>query len=372
MSADTTVTMIDLPQDYRNRQAEYDAATRAVAESGRFIFGDQVGELEAQLAADVGVAHCVSCGNGTDAMLLALQALGVGRDDEVITTPFTFYATAEVILALGAVPVFVDIDPETYNLDPEQVAAACTPRTRAILAVSLYGQLPDIAALEAIADAHDIPLIEDAAQSYGATGPSGRSCGVGRVGTTSFFPTKPLGGWGDGGALFTDDAQLAATCRKLRHHGDAGRYQHELVGWNSRLDTLQAAVLQVKLAHFPEDLAARQQAAARYSAALAGVCDIPVVRPGYTSAWAQYTVRLPQRDAVVARLREAGIPVGIHYPMPIYRQPAFVERGYGELSLSEAERAGREVACLPIHPLITPAMQERVVDVLRDAIAAAS
>ncbi len=368
MTAEERITVIDLPQEYALRKEAYDAAVQQVIASGFFVLGPQVAEVEARLSSYVGSGHCVACGNGTDAMILALEALGVGPGDEVITTPFTFFGTAEVIVKVGAKPVFVDIDPQTFNIDPAAVAAAVTPATRAILPVSLYGQMPDMIALQEVADAHGLPIIEDAAQSFGATQNGRHSCAASTMATTSFFPTKPLGCWGDGGAVFTADESLAATVRKLRHHGDSSRYEHDLVGWNSRLDSLQAAVLMVKLDHFADDLARRQAAAAYYEAHLADVCQVPHVVEGNTSAWAQYSVRVPQRDAVQAALREAGVPAAVHYPQPIYRQPSFVALGYGGLELPQVELACREVLCLPLHPLLTTTMQDRVIAALRAAL----
>ena len=368
MVADDRITVIDLPQEYEQRKEAYDAALQQVITSGMFVLGPQVAELEARLASYGGGGHCVACGNGTDAMILALDALGVGPGDEVITTPFTFFGTAEVIVKVGARPVFVDIDPATFNIDPEAVAAAVTPATRAILPVSLYGQMPDMAALQAVADAHGLAIIEDAAQSFGATQNGRRSCAASTMATTSFFPTKPLGCWGDGGAVFTADESLAATVRKLRHHGDSSRYEHDLVGWNSRLDTLQAAVLMVKLDHFAEDLKRRQAAADYYHAHVSDICQVPPLAAGNTSAWAQYSIRLPHRDAVQAALREAGVPAAVHYPQPIYHQPSFVALGYGDIKLPHTEQACREVLCLPLHPLLTAAMQDRVISALRAAL----
>jgi UDP-2-acetamido-2-deoxy-ribo-hexuluronate aminotransferase len=363
---------IDLRTQYLQHRAAIDAAMAAVLEHGRFIMGPEVQQLEAALAEMVGGGRsCISCANGTDALQIALRALGIGPGDEVITTPFTWISSAEVIALVGATPVFADIDPQTYNLDPAAVAAAITPRTRAIIAVSLFGQMYDVAAIDAIARTHDLAVIEDAAQSLGATRSGVQSCAVGHIATTSFFPAKPLGCYGDGGAIFTPDAALAAKLAAIRTHGGTQRHHHTELGTNSRLDTLQAAVLLAKLPAFREhEIAARERVAARYAELLAEVCTTPAVDPGNTHVFAQYTVRVPERDAVVAQLREQEVPVAVYYPICVHLQPIFAGLGYAAGSFPMAEAASAEVLSLPMHPYLTEADQQRVASALRSAVEA--
>ncbi len=372
MPGSNPIQLLDLPGEYRERKAEYDAAMAAVIESGAFVLGKTVAAVEEDLSAYVGVNHAVTCGNGTDALILTLRALGVGRGDEVITTPFTFFATTEVIYNVGATPVFVDIDPVTFNLDASQIEAALTDRTKAVLAVGLYGQVPEIEAMQAVANPRGVYVIEDAAQSFGGTRHGKRSGAVSRLAATSFFPTKPLGCFGDGGACFTDDDRLAERLKLLRHHGDAGRYDHRMLGWNSRLDALQAAVLRVKLRHLDADLADRQRVADRYAAGLADVPGLvaPRVAEGNTSSWAQYTIRVPDREGVQQRLRELDVPSSVHYPRPVYDQAALHDEAYRGGPCPHAEQAAREVLCLPIHPRLTDAQADRVIEALHDAVQA--
>ena len=294
----------DLRTQYANLKPCIDARVHAVLEHGQFIMGPEVGQAEQRLAARAGVRFCISCASGTDALLLALMALGVGLGDEVVTSPFTFAATAETISLLGAKPVFVDIDPRTYNLDPKLLPAAITSRTKAILPVSLYGQCAEMDAINAVAAKHRLPVIEDAAQSFGAAYKGRPSCGLSTIGCTSFFPAKPLGCYGDGGACFTQDEALAKRMQQIRTHGQDRRYHHALIGINSRLDTIQAAVLIEKLKIFPEEIVARDKAAARYAAGLAGVATLPRVGNERTSVWAQYTIRLApgRRDALASEV----------------------------------------------------------------------
>ena len=352
-----SMQFVDLRVQYRLIQADVDARIHAVLEHGQYILGPEVDELEGRLAARVGVRHCISCSSGTDALLLALLALGIGAGDEVITTPFTFFATGEMIALLGATPVMVDIDPDTYNLDPSLIEPAITPRTRAIVPVSLYGQPAAMDEINAIAARHGLPVIEDAAQSFGATYKGRASCGLSTIGCTSFFPSKPLGAYGDGGACFTDDDALALAMHQLRNHGQERRYQHARIGINGRLDTLQAAILLAKLAVFDTELAARDQAASAYTHALAevalsGLVRTPVLQPGNTSAWAQYTLEVDDREAVVAALASEGVPTAVHYPVPMHRQPVFASLGMGAGSLPHAERAAARVVSLPMHPYL--------------------
>lgn len=353
---------IDLKTQYRRYQADIDARMRRVLEHGRYVMGPEIAELEEALAAYVGVGHCLTVASGTMSLEIALRALEVGPGDEVITVPFTWISTAEVVGLVGATPVFVDIEPATYNLNPDLLEAAITPRTKAILPVSLFGQMPDYDRINAIANRHGLPVIEDAAQSFGATQRGRRSGGVTTIGSTSFFPAKPFGCYGDGGALFTDDPALARKLRAIRNHGGLDRYEHSWLGTNGRFDTLQAAVLLAKLPHFEQEVAARARIGARYSERLRDRCVAPEVAPGNTHVYAQYTVRVPNRDAVMAGLKAAGIPSAVYYPKCLHQQPVFAgERSRVSGSLAEAEKAAREVLSLPMHPFLTEEAQDRIV-----------
>ncbi|WP_058553851.1 DegT/DnrJ/EryC1/StrS aminotransferase family protein [Thiohalocapsa sp. ML1] len=368
---------IDLQTQRARIEADVDARIRAVLAHGRYIMGPEVAELEEQLAASVGVGHCVAVSSGTDALLVALMALDIGAGDEVITTPFTFVATAEVIALLGAVPKFVDIDPVTYNIDPSLIEAAIGPRTRAIMPVALYGQCADMDAINAIAARHGLPVIEDAAQSFGATFRGRRSGGLSTIGCTSFFPSKPLGCYGDGGACFTDDDRLATLMRQAMNHGQDKRYSHPRLGINGRLDTLQAAVLLAKLAIFDDEVERRAGVGARYTALLqaAGARSLaeardglltPHIADGNTSVFAQYTVQSDDRAAAIARLDAAGIPSAVHYPIPLNRQGAYAHHCCPDCT-PLADRAAARVLSLPMHPYLSADDAERVVAALTGA-----
>ncbi|MDN5940183.1 MAG: DegT/DnrJ/EryC1/StrS family aminotransferase, partial [Salinisphaera sp.] len=347
---------IDLQAQYRRIQADVDARMRAVLAHGAYVMGPEIDELEARLAAYTGALHCVALASGTDALLVAMMALGIGPGDEVITTPFTFIATGETIALLGAKPVFVDIERRSYNLDASLVEAAITAHTRAIMPVSLFGQCADMDAINGIAEAHGIPVIEDGAQSFGATYRGRRSCGLSGLAATSFFPAKPLGCYGDGGAAFSDDAILAQRMREIRNHGQDRRYHHPRIGINGRLDTLQAAVLLAKLEIFDDEVAARQAAGARYDALLAGAVQTPLVAAECTSVYAQYTIEVDNREEVQARRAAAAIPTAVHYPVPLNRQPALA----CEAKVPVAEAAAERVLSLPLHPYLSEADQEAV------------
>ncbi|MDG6348289.1 DegT/DnrJ/EryC1/StrS family aminotransferase [Luteimonas sp. 8-5] len=342
---------IDLAAQQARIRPQLDAAIARVLAHGQYILGPEVAELEERLSAYTGARHCISVANGTDAIQIALMALGVGPGDEVITPGFTYIATAEAAAVLGASPVYVDIDPRTYNLDPSLLEQAITPRTKAIIPVSLYGQCADYDAINAVAERYGVTVIEDAAQSFGATYKGRKSCNLTRIATTSFFPSKPLGCYGDGGAIFTSDDELAKVMRQIARHGQERRYYHVRVGVNSRLDTLQAAILLEKLRILDEELILRRQIAARYERALA---SSPVAAPELNdhceSAWAQYTIRVMGRDAVAAQLGCAGIPTAIHYPLPINLQPALTASG---ANLPVGDMAAKEVLSLPMHPYMS-------------------
>jgi UDP-2-acetamido-2-deoxy-ribo-hexuluronate aminotransferase len=361
------IEFADLKAQYRHLKDGIDARIHAVLDHGQYIMGPEVPQLEAKLAAYVGVKHAIGASDGTTALLIAMMALDIAPGDEVITTPFTFIATGEMIALLRAKPVFVDIDAKTYNIDPAKIEAAITPRTRAIMPVSLYGQCADFEAINAIAARHGIAVIEDGAQSFGATSRGRRSCGLSTIGTTSFFPSKPLGCYGDGGACFTDDEQLAQRMRQISLHGQDRRYHHPVIGLNGRLDTLQAAILLAKLDNFDAEVAARARIAQRYDALLAGVVETPRLAPGNTSVYAQYTVEVDNRAQVQEKLKAAGVPTAVHYPVPLNLQPAFAGLGQGEGSFPVSEAAARRVISLPMHPFLDEATQDRIVAAVRAA-----
>lgn len=358
---------IDLQTQYKRYQPEIDARMRRVLDHGQFIMGPEIAELETALSQYLGVRHSITVASGTDSLEIALRALGIGPGDEVITVPFTWISTAEAIALTGARTVFIDIEPRSYNLDIDQLEAAITPRTRAIMPVSLFGQMPNYERINAIAARHGLPVIEDGAQSFGATQNGRRSCAVTTIGSTSFFPAKPLGCFGDGGALFTNDDDLAEKMRAIRTHGGIKRHHHPLLGMNGRFDTLQAAVLLAKLPHFDWEVAERSRIGARYTELLRaiGVSAVPEVLPGNTHVYAQYTFRIPNRDAVAAKLKESGIPTAVYYPKCLHEQPVFSGLGYALGDFPESERAARDVLSLPMHPFLSPQDQDSVVAALQ-------
>jgi UDP-2-acetamido-2-deoxy-ribo-hexuluronate aminotransferase len=362
------VEFIDLRTQYRQYQTEIDDRIRAVLTHGHFIMGPEIAELEAALAKYVGVKHCITVASGTTSLEIALRALGVGPGDEVVTVPFTWISSAEVIGLVGAKPVFVDIEAATYNINAAQIEAAITPRTKAILPVSLFGQMPDYDRINAIAAKHNLAVIEDGAQSFGATQRGRRSCGVTLIGSTSFFPAKPLGCFGDGGALFTNDDALAEKMRAIRTHGALKRHNHPFLGTNGRFDTLQAAVVLAKLPHFAWEVEARGRIGARYTELLSSVLlppsSAPAVVPGNTHVYAQYTIRVPNRDAVGEKLRTQGIPTAVYYPKCLHEQPVFASCGYKWGDFPESEKASRGVLSLPMHPFITEEQQNFMVGAL--------
>ncbi len=363
--------MMDLKVQYESLKPSIDTRIEAVLAHGCYIMGPEVAELEQELAAFCGVRHAVAMSSGTDALLAALMALDVGNSDEVITTPFSFFATAEAIVLLGATPVFVDIDPATYNIDAALIEAAITPRTRAILPVSLYGQCADMDTINAVADEHGVPVIEDAAQSFGAIYKGRRSCALSSLACTSFYPAKPLGCYGDGGACFTNDDGLAERLCRVRDHGQDGRYRHVTLGLNARMDTLQAAILLAKLEVFPVELQRRGEIGRRYDDYLANACPSitpPMVATNNESVYAQYTIRVGSRDEVQSKLGEAGIPTAVHYPTPLHRQPALGSFELQQDGQPHAEAAAREVLSLPMHPYLAATDIERVVEALEQVL----
>ncbi len=359
---------IDLKTQYNRYRREIGARMGKVLEHGNYIMGPEIAEAESALARFAGTKHCVTVASGTDSLEIALRAWGIGPDDEVITVPFTWISSAEAIGLVGATPVFVDIDPVDYNISLAGLEAAITPRTKAIMPVSLFGQMPDFDVINTIAAKHGIPVLEDAAQSFGASQKGRRSCAVSAVGSTSFFPAKPLGCYGDGGALFTDDDDLASGMRAIRTHGGTRRHHHTLLGRNGRFDTLQAAVILAKLPHFAEEVEARSRIGARYSELLQDICETPAVRPGNIHVYAQYTIRVPDRDNLGAKLKAVGIPTAVYYPKCLHEQPVFAGLGYNWGDFPEAEKASREVISLPMHPFLSEAEQERVVNAVKTAL----
>jgi len=371
---------IDLAQQYKTIEEEINAAVLNVLASGRYIGGNSVESFEQKFAAYTGVSECVSCNSGTDALYLALRALEIGPGDEVITTSFTFIATAEAISTVGATPVFVDIEAQTFNLDVNQVSSAITSKTKAILPVHLFGQPVDMTHLMEIAQKHDLAVIEDCAQATGATWDNRKVGSIGHIGCFSFFPTKNLGAFGDGGAITTNDPSLAARIRMLKEHGSCSRYHHEEIGVNSRLDTLQAAILQVKLSHLETWNSQRCQVAARYQnlfAPIPGIC-LPQSLPGCESVWNQYTIRILSqagegeissenllRDKVRNQMQQQGVSSMIYYPLPLHLQPVYENLAYQKGSFPVVEQVCHEVLSVPMFPELTQEEQERVVYALK-------
>ncbi len=360
---------IDLKRQQQSIRDDLDRRIAQVLDHGQYILGPEIAEMEKLLADYVGVEHCVSMASGTDALISALLALDLKPGDEVITTPFSFIATAEVIALLGATAVFVDIDPVTYNIDPALIEAAISDRTCAVMPVSLYGQCADLDAINTIAERHGLPVIEDAAQSFGAEFSGRRSCGLTTIGCTSFFPAKPLGCYGDGGACFTDRDDLAARLRELRNHGQDRRYHHPRIGINGRMDTLQAAVILSKMTLFPDEVSRRSTIGEHYTELLAKAdCRTPQIAQNQLSVYAQYTLRVAERDQLAGRLNEHGIPTAVHYPITLDRQPAMSGRYRISGELPAAHQAAREVISLPMHPYLETADLERVSTAVCEAL----
>lgn len=369
------INFIDLKAQQEKILPDLTEKIQRVLIHGQYIMGPEIKELEARLAAYVGVKHVVSCSSGTDALLMPLMAYGVGPGDAILTTPFTFIATAEVIQLLGATPVFVDIDPRTFNIDPAALAESITslgknPKTahlkpKGIIPVDLFGQPADYDKINAMAKQHGLFVLEDAAQSFGATYKGWRAGSLADVAGTSFFPAKPLGGYGDGGAIFTDDDELAATLRSIRVHGQGvHKYNNIRIGLNGRLDTLQAAILLAKLEVFDQEVVARQKVGAKYSAALKGAVEVPYVAPECTSVWAQYSVLSERRGELQGKLKEAGIPSAVYYPLPLHLQAAFAHLGHQKGDFPLSEQASDRIFSLPMHPYLTAADQDCIIETL--------
>lgn len=364
----------DLKSQYAALKTSIDSRIQRVLDHGQYIMGPEVAEMEAALARLTGAKHCIAVASGTEALLIALMALDLKPGDEVITTPFTFAATAEMIVLAGARPVFVDIEPDTCNLDASLIEAAITPRTRAVMPVSLYGQVADMAETNAIAARHGLAVIEDAAQSFGARYQGAASCNLSTIGCTSFFPSKPLGCYGDGGAMFTSDDALAQACREIRVHGQSGRYHHTRVGVGGRMDTLQCAVILGKLERFDWEIERRRAIGDRYGQMITEQLiarglplQLLAVRPDRDCVWAQYTVMVDERARVIDSLKAAGIPTAVHYPKPLHHQPAYAA-GHDPAAYPHSVRAAQRVLSLPMSADLSEADQDRVVAALADAL----
>ena len=375
-----SIPAFDIKQQYATIETEVSAAVLAVLASGRYIGGPAVTDFEQQFADYHGVSECVACNSGTDALFLALRALGIGAGDEVITTPFTFFATTEVISAVGAIPVFVDIDATTFNLDVEKVAAAITAKTKAIMPVHLFGLPVDMTGLMEIAKAHNLAVIEDCAQATGASWENQKVGSIGHIGCFSFYPTKNLGGCGDGGAITTNDPAIATQLRVLREHGSKVRYIHEEIGVNSRLDAIQAVILQIKLRYLDLWNNRRKQIADYYYQHLSQLSDI-IVPQEFTSGvgvWNQYTIRISgerrngasgkYRDSVKNQMQEQGVNSMIYYPLPLHLQPVYKNLGYQPGQLPVAEQASQEVLSLPMFPELEQEQQDKVIDTLKNCL----
>lgn len=361
------IQFIDLKAQYQALKASIDARIQRVLDHGQYIMGPEVAELEQKLESYSGAKHCISVASGTEALLVSLMAMGIRPGDEIITTPFTFVATAEVIALLGAVPVFVDIEPDTCNIDVSKIEAAITPKTRAIMPVSLYGQPADMDEINAIAQRHDLTVIEDAAQSFGANYKGKKSCNLSTIGCSSFFPSKPLGCYGDGGAIFTSDDTLARAMREIRVHGQEKRYVHTRIGVGGRMDTLQCAVVLGKLERFDWEIEQRLNIGARYNDLFGGKCPVIAQRSDRTSVFAQYTVVVENRDQVQARLKEAGVPTAVHYPIPFHRQPAYEHQSRINGELKHSEWMAARVMSLPMSADLDVKTQDAIVEAVIEA-----
>jgi UDP-2-acetamido-2-deoxy-ribo-hexuluronate aminotransferase len=357
------IPFIDLQSQYQAYKVEIDAAIQEVLDSSQYIMGPKVSDFEDHLSNYIGAKHAIACASGTDALLLALMALGIKPQDEIITTPFTFIASSEVISLLGAIPVFVDIEPDTYNIDASKIEQKITSKTKAIMPVSLYGQTADMDEINAIAQRNNLYVVEDAAQSFGAEYKGKKSCNLSHFGCTSFFPSKPLGCYGDGGALFTNDDNLAEKARLFLAHGSKQRYVHEVIGINGRLDAIQAAILDIKLKYFDEEVKKRAEVGSYYINLLQGKdIQTPVIKDGRTSVYAQFTLQSNNRSEMLDKLNQNGIPTAIHYPKPLHLQQCYQELNYKQGDFPISEKAANEVFSIPMSPFITKEQQEYIVN----------
>jgi len=362
------IDFANLQYQYQLYKNDIDANIQAVLKKSNYIMGEEVQQLEDELQNFSGSKHAITCSNGTDALLLAMMAMGIQPGDEIITTPFTFIATAETIALLNAVPVFVDVDPETFNIDPNKIEAAITEKTKAIIPVSLYGQPADMDEINAIAKRQNLKVIIDGAQSFGATYNNQMEVHHCDIFTTSFFPAKPLGCYGDGGAVFTNNDDYAEKIKMMRVHGQNKRYQHKYIGMGGRLDTLQAAVLLVKLRHYKNEIAMRQAVAGKYSSLL-NLGIIPKNKIDRSSVWAQYTIRVTNRNFVQKNLQSKGIPTAVHYPIALHMQECFQYLGYQQGDFPIAEKIGNEVISLPMNPFVTDDEISFITNAIIDSLA---
>ena len=352
-SVNVKIDFANLQYQYQLYKVEIDKAIHDVLDKSNYIMGEEVDALERSLEVFTGAKHAITCSSGTDALLLAMMALDIQPGDEIITTPFTFIATAETIAFLGAKPVFVDIDEQTYNIDPLKIEAAITKKTKVIIPVSLFGQPADMDAIQTIADNNNLKVIIDGAQSFGSTYKGKIDSNLGDISITSFFPAKPLGCFGDGGAVFTNNEKLAAKIRSLRVHGQSKRYHHKYIGIGGRMDTIQATVLNVKLKYYKKDLALRQKVASQYTQSLKHInITLPVVEKTISSTWAQYSVRVQNRDKIQNFLKEQGVPTAVHYPVPLHFQECFSYLGHKKGSFSISEIVSKEILSLPMNPYL--------------------
>jgi UDP-2-acetamido-2-deoxy-ribo-hexuluronate aminotransferase len=349
------IDFANLSKSYLENESAFDKQIKAVLKKSNFIMGSELLDFENELQNYTKASHAITCSSGTDALLLALMALDIKPGDEIITTPFTFIATAETIALVGAIPVFVDIDSETYNISPIEIESKITQKTKAIIAVSLFGQIYDVDSLNSISNKYNIPIIEDGAQSFGASYKGKKSGNVSLIGTTSFFPAKPLGCFGDGGAVFTNDFDLSEKIKSLRVHGQSKRYYHKYIGIGGRLDTIQAAILSIKLKNYDNDVKRRQNVAEFYNSHLKDIVVTPVVRDNYQSVWAQYSIRIKNRDKLVEKLKLVGIPTAIHYPKPLHLQECFKYLDYKQGDFPIAEQVANEILSLPMNPYLKEA-----------------
>ena len=347
------IDFANLQLQYQTYKEKIDANLQTILNKSNYILGEEVNILEQELQNFTGAKYAIACSSGTDALLLALMAMDIQPGDEIITTPFTWISTGEMIALLKATPVFVDIEADTYNLDSNLIEAAITKKTKAIMPVSLYGQPADMDAIQAIADKHNLKVIIDGAQSFGSTFNKKTDSNLGDISTTSFFPSKPLGCYGDGGAVFTNNEDYAKKIKLLRVHGQNKRYHHQYIGIGGRLDTIQAAILLAKLPHFSKELKDRQQVADQYTSGLSNILQTPVIKPNRSSAWAQYTLRVKNRDNLQLKLKENSIPTSIFYPIPLHLQQCFQYLKYKQNDFPISEKASNEVVSIPMNPFLT-------------------
>ena len=360
------IDFANLQLQYQTYKEKIDANLQAILNKSNYILGEEVGILEQELQNFTGAKYAIACSSGTDALLLALMAMDIQPGDEIITTPFTWISTGEMIALLKATPVFVDIEPDTYNLDANLIEAAITKKTKAIMPVSLYGQPADIDAIQAIADKYNLKVIIDGAQSFGSTFNKKTDSNLGDISTTSFFPSKPLGCYGDGGAVFTNNEDYAKKIKLLRVHGQNKRYHHQYIGIGGRLDTIQAAILLAKLPHFSKELKDRQKVADQYTSGLSNILQTPVIKPNRSSAWAQYTLRVKNRDNLQLKLKENSIPTSIFYPIPLHLQQCFQYLKYKQNDFPISEKASNEVMSIPMNPFLTNEQIDYIVSKIQE------